>query len=57
MVQGEVRLEIGPSLFSAGLALTGFTIIHEHAGCKEELKGSRDNLVGGKGSIAGDGIF
>ena len=48
MVQGEVRLEIGPSLFSAGLALTGFTIIHEHAGLRRGAKRKSRQLGRGK---------
>ena len=56
MGQGEVRLEIGPSLFGVGLALTGFVIVQEHAGYKEELKGGGEDLSGGIGSISSGGI-
>ena len=56
MGQGEVRLEIGPSLVGVGLAIPGFSIVEEHASCKEDLKGSGDDLGGGIGSIVGDGI-
>ena len=56
MVQGEICLEFGPSLVGVGLALTGFSIIQEHAGCERELKGDGDDLGGGKGSISGSGI-
>ena len=56
MGQGEVRLEIVLSLVGVGLALPGFAIVQEHAGCKEELKGGSDYMGGGIGSIAGGGI-
>ena len=57
MGQGEVRLEIGPSLVNIGLALPDFAILQGHAGCEEDLKGSGDALGWGIGSIAGGGIF
>ena len=53
---GEVRLENGPSLVGVRLALPGFEIVQEHAGCEEELKGGDDDLGRGIGSIAGGGI-
>ena len=56
MCQGEVCLEIGPSLVGVVLALPGFSIVQEHAGCEEELKGGGDDLGGGLGSIDGSGI-
>ena len=56
MGQGEVRLEIGPSLVNVGIALPGFAIVQENYGCKEELKGGGDNLGGGIGVISGGGI-
>ena len=56
MGQGEVRLEIVPSLVGVGLALPGFVIFQEHAGCKEDLKGSGDDLGGRIGNISGGGI-
>ena len=56
MVQGEVCLEIGPSLVGVVLVLPGFAIVQEHAGCEEELKGGGDNLGRGIGSISGGGI-
>ena len=57
MGQGEVRLEIGPIVVGVRLALPGFAIVQEHAGCKEELKGGGNDLGEGIGSIAGGGIF
>ena len=56
MGQGEVRLEIGPSLVNIGLALPDFAILQGHAGCEEKLRGGGDDLGGGIGSIAGGGI-
>ena len=56
MGQGEVCLEIGPSLVGVVLELPGFSIVQEHAGCEEELKCGGDDLVRGIGSIAGGGI-
>ena len=56
MGQGEVCLEIFPSLVGVVIGLPGFAIVQEHAGCKQELKGSGDNLCRGIGSIAGGGI-
>ena len=56
MGQGEVCLEIVPSLFGVVLALPGFSIVQEHAGCEEDLKGGSDNLGRGIGSISGGGI-
>ena len=57
MVQGEVRLEIGPSLVDSRLAFPGFAIVQEYAGCEEELKGGGYDLGGGIGSISGGGIL
>ena len=57
MGQGEVCLEICPSLVGVVLVLPGFAIVQEHAGCEEELKGGGDDLGGGIGSIAGGGII
>ena len=56
MGQGEVRLEINPSLVSVGFALPGFAIVQEHAGYIEEMKGGGNNLGGGIVSISGSGI-
>ena len=58
MGQGEVCLEIGPSIVGVGLVLPGFAIVQEHAGFKEDLKGGGDNLGGGIWSISGsEGAF
>ena len=56
MCQGEVCLEIGPSLVGVVLALPGFSIVQEHAVCEEELKCGGKDLGGVIGSIAGGGI-
>ena len=56
MGQGEVCLEIGPRLVGIVLALPGFAIIQEHAGCKEDLKGGGNNLERGIGSFINSGI-
>ena len=56
MGQGEVRLEIGPSLVGVRFALTGFAIIQKYAGCEEDLRGGGNDLGGGMGSISGGGI-
>ena len=55
MVQGGLCLEIGPSIVGVVLALPGFAIVQEHAGCKEELRGGVNDLSGGIGSIADGG--
>ena len=56
MGQGEVCLEIFPSLVGVVIGLPGFAIVQEHAGCKQELKGGGDDVFRGIGSIAGGGI-
>ena len=56
MGQGEVCLEICPNFVGVILALPGFAIIQEHAGCKEDLKGGGKNLGGGIGSISDGSI-
>ena len=55
MGQGEVCREIGPILVGVVLAILGFAIFQEHAGCKEDLKGGGNNLGGGIGRIYGGG--